>query len=734
MRRCKISSLSFILLIVVVSQFAQWYRQDPRAMLDAEQLNLWIGLDFVLSFVYRLDEPGYPVRPALRAWFGDAIPPLTLHSPHPNAPYAPAKALRMLPEKARNTLRPYSPFYPEDRIGRIQPFEVKVFRPMGGNYGEPLLGRTFRGVPKSFHNIGIQSNAPAIPYYSVSGLTTLFLGRGVSNFSLDLIDPVIAARLPNMLLGSMTSVLVFLFARFVTGSSMIGLAAALFQALEPMSLAESRTNKTDTGIAALVFLTMVTYFYGHELPKRAWRLWASAFFGLALLTKVQAALVPFVLLGWKVVLGWLRDDLTKLNRLRVLALVGLIMVLTVGGVSVWLLGYVPAEVRTRFGGGTGFVVTVLLSFAVVAALLLWMLLPLRKTVDEVARFAESARWWLEGRRLPEVLRLHLPTDRYELLFLAIAMVVFIAGFPNIWGDPIKGFFQHWFGFYGEINPFRPWFFVTQTVYLPVYYYLLMIPLHANPLYLVSLAAGFWATVCILRREPLGESRQARGLLLVLSWLIGYAFLTAAGGAYKKMQIAISFYPWLSVIAGIGLLQLIKATWDLLSRWSFGGKVRSLSPARMGLFSSLVIMVFMLPPVLTHAPYYYLYVSPLLGNPNNLSKLDWLPGDSVTGYEKVVDYVQAMSKPEAKVVAVGGVYNLSFLHPYTLYGDIMQPQDLETIGCDYVAIHVQDKQRSPNFPLIRFFAGTPPVHTVTINGIDVIWVYECPSANSLQRRW
>lgn len=701
-------------------------------MLDAEQMNLWIGLDFVLSFVYRLDEPGYPVRPTLRAWFGDAFPPLILHSPHPNAPYVPAKTLKMLPEEVRNSLHPYSRFYPEDQIRKIQPFEVRVFRPMGGNYGVPLPGRTFRGVLKTFHNIGIQHNAPASPYYFVSGLMTLFLGRGVSNLSLDLIDPVIAARLPNILLGSMTSVLVFLFARFVTGSSVVGLAAALFQALEPMSLAESRTNKTDTSIAVLVFLTMAAYFYGHELQKKAWWIWAGLFFGLALLTKVQAVIIPFVLLGWKVALGWLRYDLSKLNRLRVLALVGLIVVLTVGGVSVWLVGYVPEEVRLKIGGAMGFVVTVLLSLAVVAALLLWMLLPLRRTVDEVARFAESARRWLEGRRLPEVWHLHLPTDRYDLLFLAVALVVFVTGFPNIWGDPFKGFFQHWFGFWGGINPFRPWFFMTQTVYLPIYYYLLMIPLHANPLYLVSLAAGFWVTVCILRREPLGKSRQARGLLLVLAWLIGYGLLTAAGGAYKKMQIAISFYPWLSVIAGIGLVQLIKATWDLLSRWGFGGKVRSLSPARMGLFSGLVIMVFMLPPVLTHAPYYYLYVSPLLGDPNNISQLDWVASDSVTGYERVADYVREAGGENAKVVAVGGVYNLSFFHPNTLYGDVMRPEDLKETACDYVAIHVQDKQRSPNLPLIRFFAGKPPVHTVTINGIDVIWVYKCPSANSLQQ--
>lgn len=725
----RVSYLLIILFLASVSQFAQWYRQDSRTMLDAEQLDLWIGLDFVLSFVYRLDEPGYPVRPTLRAWFGDEIPPLTLQSPHPNAPYIPAKTLKMLPEGVRNTLHPYSSYYPEDQIGKIQPFEVRVFRPMGGNYGTPLPGRTFRGIPKTFHNIGIQSNAPTTPYYFVSGLSTLFLGRGVSNFSLGLMDPVIAARLPNMILGTVTSVLVFLFARFVTGSTVIGLAAALFQALEPMSLAESRTNKTDTSIAALVFLTMAAYFFGQELQKRTWRIWAGLFFGLALLTKVQAAVVPFVLLGWKVSLGWLRDDLSKLNRLRVLALIGLIFALSVGGTSVWLFRYIPGEVRLRIGGVTGFVVTVILSLAVVAAILIWMLLPLKKTFEEVARFVRSAQRWLEERRHLTAWRPNFPVDRLDLLCLAIAALVFVAGFPNIWGDPARGFFQHWFGFYGGINPLRPWFFVTETVYLPVYYYLLMVPLHANPLYLVSLVAGFWAVVRILRRESLGQSRQARGLALILAWLIGYGLLTAAGGAYKKMQIAISFYPWLSMIAGIGLVQLIETAWSLLFRWGVGRGLLFPSPVQMGLISALVIMVFMLPPVLTYAPYYYLYVSPLLGNPNNLGKLDWVASDSVTGYERVADYVHATSKPDAKVAAVGGVYNLSFFHENTLYGDVMGPEDLKATACDYVAIHTQDKQRSPNFPLVRFFADKPPVHTVTINGIDVIWVYECPRSSN-----
>lgn len=694
-------------------------------MLDAEQLDLWIGLDFVLSFVYRLDEPGYPVRPTLRAWFGDAIPPLTLHSPHPNAPYAPAKTLSMLSEETRNTLRPYSPFYPEDQIGKVQPFEVRVLRPMGGNYGTPYPGRTFRGVPKTFHNVGIQCNAPAIPYYFISGLTTLFLGRGVSNFSLDLIDPVIAARLPNMILGTATSVMVFLFARFVTGSSVVGLAASLFQAMEPMSLAESRTNKTDTSIALFVFLAMTVYFWGHEVRRDRSRLMAGALFGLALLTKVQAIMVPVALLGWKVALRWLGDGLSRLNRLRPVALAVLIGVLAAGGTAAWLFAYMPDEVRLRFGGTTGFVVSGLLSVAVVGGFLTWMLLPLRRTLDELACVVEASRQALSRGWKPGTLRPRVPVDRYDVLFVLIGVAVFLVGFPNLWGNPLQGFVRQWFGFWGRVNPFRPWFFVTQTVYLPVYYYLLMIPLHANLLYLVSLGVGLWATVRILRREPLLESRQARGLLLVLVWLIAYGLQTGIGGAYKKMQIAVSFYPWLSVVAGLGLVHMVTVGWKAAARRSMIGASTTLSSGWTGVIAGAVITAFMLPPMVTHAPYYYLYVSPLLGSPNNLSRLDWVMSDSVTGYERVVDYVRAEGKPEARIAAVGGAYNLSFFHPHTLWGDVMRPEDLETVGCDYVAVHIQDKQRSPDFPLIRFFADKRPVHTVTINGIDVIWVYECP---------
>ncbi len=707
--RC-LSGWLCILAIAAASQFAQWYKNDPRAMLDAEQMDLWIGLDFVLSPVYQMDQPGYPPRPWIRRLFGDRVPPLELVSPHPNAPYAPARGMALLPEETIERLKPYSTFYPADRIRSIEPFEVRVFRPSGGNLDVPLPGRTFRGLPKTFHNIGIQCNAPASPVYLASGLLTAFLGRGVTNFSLNAMDPVTASQLPNRLLGTAVCVLVFIFTLSITGSTAMGLAAGLFQALEPISLAESRTNKTDTSIAFFVLLTVALYWWTREHRRRERMSWSGVAFGLALLTKLQAILIPVVIIAWNVLQRLCARGYSRLRPIRAAALV-LLPLVGAGAVAViakW--GTVPERLRPRLGGNQGFAIHILGSLGFFAMVLIALLLPPQETraaIAEVKQRLAKARSGLRDFKWLDGLRWF--GDRDDLMAFGIGIAVFVIGYPNLWGDPVRGFLQHWFGFWGRVGaaPVRAWFFVTQTIYLPTYYYFVMIPVHAHPLYMLAMLIGAAWAIQTIRREPLIESRTARGLLLIVCWILGYFAMTGAGGAYKKMQIATSFYPWLSMFAGMGLVVSLRR---IAKQWA-------------GIAAPALILACMVPPVLSHAPYYHLYVTPLLGNPNRLSRIDWISGDAVTGWERVVDYLRAIGRDGAKVAAVGGGYNLSFFYPHTFNGDAMKPEDLARAGIDYVAIHIQDKQRWPWQPLIAYFADRPPVHTVTINGIDVIWIYD-----------
>jgi hypothetical protein len=377
--------------------------------------------------------------------------------------------------------------------------------------------------------------------------------------------------------------------------------------------------------------------------------------------------------------------------------------------------------RPRMGGDAGFTIHIGLSLVFVAAILIGCLLPFRKTAEAVTQAKRAAgqwraglRWFLSGRFLAWL------GNRSDALAAIIAVLVFLIGYPNLWGDPVGGFLQHWFGFYGRVGaaPVRAWFFITQTVYLPLYYYFVMIPLHAHPLYLLSIILGAVWSIRLLRREPLEQFRAARGLLMIFCWLGAYTAMTGAGGAYKKMQIATSFYPWLSMLAGIGLAAAL--------RWAYRripGAAKVASERAVGGVAAALIAICLAPAIASQAPYTYLYTSPLLGAPNRLSRIDWLSGDCVTGWEKVPDYLRSIGREGAKVAAIGGGYNLSFFYPQTLNGDAMDLKILPLSGADYVAIHVQDKQRWPWRPLIRHFADRKPVHTIAINGIDVIWIYD-----------
>ncbi len=722
MKRPRLITVCCLLSVIAVSQHAQWYRHDARAMIDAEQMNVWSGLDFVLGFVYQLDQSGYPVRPFWNRLSGGRIPPLEVRSPHPNAPYVPARDLVLLSPEQQEAFKPYSRYYPSSEAASLRPFEVKVFRPMGGNLDVPYPGRTFRGLPKTFHNIGIQCNGPTSPYYFISGLLTVFLGKDVTNFSLNLLDPVIASRLLNMVLGTLTAVAVFAFTWAITGLHGPALAAGLFQALEPISLAESRTNKTDTSVAFLSFLTILLYWLGSESGQRRLKRFAGIVYGLALLSKVQAFLVPFVLIAWKACLRWFRRDFGPLQRLRLLAVAGLIGLLAISTVIVPLWKVVPSRIAAHMGGDLGFAINILGSLLFLALLFAACLFPIH-------RMAEAFLWlgaWLKGsaanpRPAKRLAIWRGMIDRDDLWFIALAAVVFFVGYPNLWGNPLGGLARH-LGFLGGINPFRMWFFITPTLYLPIYYYFLMLPLHAHPLYLAAIIIGAVTAVGILRTEPLETSRRARGLLLILGWIIGYIVMTSVGGAYKKMMIATSFFPWLSVLAGIGLTAAIQ--W-ISTRWLRRSGARlnvNGSQGRLALLCGLLIVISVAPPVLSRAPYFHLYTSPFLGSPDRLRQIDWISHDSVNGYERLVDYLRASNLEGEPIAALGGAYNLSFLYPWTLYGDVMQPADLEHTGCRYVAVHVQDKQRQPKLPLIHYVEGRQPVHTVIVNGIEVIWLY------------
>ncbi len=370
---------------------------------------------------------------------------------------------------------------------------------------------------------------------------------------------------------------------------------------------------------------------------------------------------------------------------------------------------VPDRLRPHLGGTEGVAIHILGSLAFLAAIFVALILPWDATRRAVVWAKESSAQWGQGiRRINVRDAAAWLGDRADVLAFLIGIALFIIGYPNLWGDPVRGFLQHWFGFWGRVGaaPVRAWFFVTQTIYLPLYYYFVMIPLHAHPLYLAAIVTGIAWAVQTLRREPLATSRTSRGLLMVFCWIVGYFGMTGAGGAYKKMQIATSFYPWLSLLAGIGLIAALRR---VAKQWS-------------GLVAPVLIAACMVPPVMSHAPYYHLYVTPLLGNPTRLGRIDWLSGDAVTGWERVVDYLRSIHRENAKVAAVGGGYNLAFFYPRTFNGDAMKPEDLAPSGIDYVAIHAQDKQRWPWQPLIRHFADQQPLHTVTINGVDVIWIY------------
>ena len=695
-----------LLLIVAVALFARLYGHDPEAVLSFEEFNLFNGVDFVLSFVYHLDQPGSPVREFWQTHFPDLIPPLEIHSPFMNRPWVPAKEY----DAVMSAHASGSTFYP---------------RPLGGNLGIPFEDRTYSGFRKTFHNIGIQEYHPGTPVWFLGGLSAIFLGKGITSFSLDLLPPMVAFRLPSVLLSTLTCLAVFYAARRWFRNNWTALFARLFLALEPLFLTASRDAKVDAGMAFFTFMAVWSYWEARERQKRRWLVLTGLWIGLALATKGQAIILPFILITWDVLRTWLNDDIGRLRILKPLFLVASLLLVSVAAPLLWL-GYrvIPADLMARaFESDLGFLVTVVGSYLFVLLICLVLAWPfgqsigvLKDTLEHICRVRVAHVARVKNRRYVT----HLTVDM--LVLATVALFSFVLLFPNAWGSPV-GVLAEWFAHYGGAAAagLRATYFVTRTFYLPLYYYPVVVLIKTSPLFLVALVIGLVVGVRWLKRHRLRESSTAQVLLLTFVFCTTYLLLASSAAANKSAKELASVFPFFAMWAGLGMVWLVSYVTRLVKR-----------PSLLAVLSALGvgwIVVAGLLGCITHVPYTGVWYNYLVGPPENGARIEWLGGDIVSGYELAGRYIAQAYGYDKRVLGSGevGWLNMSYpdvyrVEPLSREASFQDVYDLIQ-GYDLIVIHRMETQRRPHAVFHRFFAHQTPVHRVVINGVELIQVFD-----------
>jgi 4-amino-4-deoxy-L-arabinose transferase-like glycosyltransferase len=300
-----------------------------------------------------------------------------------------------------------------------------------------------------------------------------------------------------------------------------------------------------------------------------------------------------------------------------------------------------------------------------------------------------------------------------LLWSLAAGVVFVLFWPAMWVDPLgtlATIFNDAVRASGGSHP-KGSFFLGQPVPDPGWlFYPLVALLRTTPVVLVGLLLALWS----LARRRIGDEHtpgvvDGATLIILLAYILFYTLLITVGGK-KQDRYLLPIFPALAFVATIGYLHASRFTLhDLRFTWLF--------PSLLLLLQAAFVLPFY--------PYYFSFYNPLVGDgatAERLIQVGW--GE---GLNEAAAYLNTL--PNAESLKVVSWYSTTF-EPY-FKGQTIYKVDEEKISrspkpglaADYVVFYVNQTQRQlPSEGVLQFFRSKPPIHTVTIDGIDYAWIY------------
>lgn len=174
----------------------------------------------------------------------------------------------------------------------------------------------------------IISAHPGIVPSILIGTSMILFAKDFSVHSIQIFDPTFAARLPIVIIGSITPVLTFVLLRRII-SEKVAFIASLFIALDPIHIAYSRIAHLDSTLTLFFTITIITYFIGEQNNKIYWKYLSGIFFGLTILTKLTGFLILPILFIYKLLI-LLSKDTFKSVRIRTIFSIHDILPLIIG--------------------------------------------------------------------------------------------------------------------------------------------------------------------------------------------------------------------------------------------------------------------------------------------------------------------------------------------------------------------------------------------------------------------
>lgn len=477
-------------------------------------------------------------------------------------------------------------------------------------------------------------------------------------------------RLPLVLLNTLLTLLIIwlvwrLFGRW------IGLLAGLLIALDPFFLTDSRVNRADALITALMTLSILALIFYDRQRRWRWLIASGGFAGLAFVTKIQA--------------------------LAMLPAIGLILLV------IWSRRGSPHPNPRPQGEGTPGLPS----------------LPLGRGAGGDDSFEKSSSPY---SLLPTLFSL-LPTAYSFLLWAITAAIVWYLLWPAMWVQPLAAL-----GSVYDLATMKvgeegaDLFFFGQAHADPgPLFYLFVFLMRLTPLAFL----GFIIYVLRLTFYGLRSSSHSlrstidiRSSIILLIYIALYT-IAMIPSTHKQDRYLLPIFLCVDILAALGWVE----GWQWLkSKIESNGK--SLTRPSSLRLSTILLAGFALLQfitVLPHHPYYYSFFNPLLGGGQTAVRtlrIGW--GE---GMDQVGEYLAA--KPNSRDLVVASRFTHNMLG---FKGEqISLLPDGRWTQADYIVLYIQQVQRrqepSPGF--IDYFQARPPEKVITIAGIDYAWIYPIP---------
>ncbi|MCX6353891.1 MAG: phospholipid carrier-dependent glycosyltransferase [Candidatus Aureabacteria bacterium] len=558
---------------------------------------------------------------------------------------------------------------------------------------------------KATLHLGHPGVVPAV----LIGISSRNLGYPGPDGEFKLMRPITAARFPIAMIGTATCLLLFLVGRHAYGNA-VSFWAAVFLSLYPPHIALSRVAHIDSTLTLFVMLSLLCYLVSALKRARSWKIASAIFFGLALLTKSPALIIPVILLAWKAAVRlWDRRGTFRFWELGDLAWLGI-------GFAIYFsfftkLWYTAEEINwARYGAWfppLGKLVYVINS----VGSLPW--LQITCTIVAIAGgifiyYRRSSR--REGAQVQGIVR---------FILLAVLVVLLFFSFIQLFHRPManellhiakasrigaKGHLKYWMGMVVSRPP--RWFYVSMLLAC------------TPPVTLIIFIFGIVrAGGGVVRRERRWPSYLMGGMAPVI--FIAVMTIGAKMG-FRYIDPAI---PFVCLLSGIGLNAMIDSLSGLriVSRWASARALCELIAAVMIAVPFVIVMNNI-------APEYSLYFNAMVGGPRGAATV--LSFSHAEGTRQAVRWFKGKVREDDSIYVPG--LGSEFDHCWEY--DAPVPPCRVIINhtlpphADWIVISLRDRQMKDMDKESELVSRTlSPVHTVNICGLGLVDIYKIQDA-------